>query len=254
MEKDSKKIELRLKELEALQIMDSLSEADYDNITKLAALICGVPIALVSLLDDQRQWFKSKVGIDVSETPIEPSFCRHAIDQDEDVFIIPDATKDSRFSDNPFVCGEPNIAFYAGIPLITKNGVALGTLCVVDHKPRNLSIEQVEGLQSLAQQVVDLLELRRRSLQVELISEIIQEHNLNLDDLDQESLKQVRAHIADIKVLINDYSVNHKSNTDDLSASIFDLIDRSQQELISILEKFSFDNEVKQLIKRGYLE
>jgi hypothetical protein len=152
----------RLAALKEYHILDTGTEQSYDDITTLAAHICEVPIAMISLVDEIRQWFKSKVGLDQQQTSRDVAFCAHAILQNEP-FIVGDATKDRRFADNALVAGEPYIRFYTGIPLINPEGLALGTLCVVDHQPRLLSAAQQKALQALSRQVMVLLELRRVS-------------------------------------------------------------------------------------------
>jgi hypothetical protein len=152
----------RLAALKEYRILDTGTERSYDDITALAAHICEVPIAMISLVDEARQWFKSRVGVEQQQTPREVAFCAHAILQDKP-FIISDATKDKRFAGNSLVTGEPHIRFYAGVPLVNPEGLALGTLCVVDHQPHQLSAAQQKTLQALSRQVMALLELRRIS-------------------------------------------------------------------------------------------
>jgi two-component system cell cycle sensor histidine kinase/response regulator CckA len=152
----------RLEVLWEYDVLDTVPEAVFDDLTDLAAHICEVPIALISLVDEDRQWFKSKVGVTLNETAREFSFCRHAIMRN-DLFIVPDATKDERFKHNPLVTAEPRIRFYAGAPLVTPDGHALGTLCVLDKVPRQLRPEQKQALRVLAHHVVSQLELRRHT-------------------------------------------------------------------------------------------
>lgn len=155
----------RIQALRQYNILDTPAEQTYDDVTSLAAFICDVPIALISLVDTDRQWFKSKVGLEAKETSRDVSFCAHAI-LDKDITIVKDARYDNRFSDNPLVNCAPNIRFYAGVPLITASGHSLGTLCVIDHEPRELSEVQQKTLVALARQVVMQLELQRVSSQL----------------------------------------------------------------------------------------
>ncbi|HEY9876802.1 MAG TPA: PAS domain S-box protein, partial [Leptolyngbyaceae cyanobacterium] len=152
--------EERLTALQQYQVLDTEPELAFDGLTRLAAQICETPIAFISLLDAQRQWFKAKVGIEVRETPRDVAFCAYTILQ-SDLLLVPDAQQDQRFADNPFVASDPCVRFYAGAPLITPSGYAIGGLCVVDTVPRGLSQQQQEGLKILAQQVIAQLELRR---------------------------------------------------------------------------------------------
>ncbi len=158
----------RLQALFQCKILDTPTEGVFDDITHLAAYLCQTPIALVSLIDSERQWFKSRVGLALTETPRKVAFCAHAILQSEP-FIVPEALADERFADNPLVTGEPYVRFYAGVPLITSEGYILGTLCVLDCVPRSLTHEQIQALEVLAHQVVRQIELRHSLRDLQLV-------------------------------------------------------------------------------------
>ena len=150
----------RLAALRRYSILDTDPEQRFDDLALLASQICGTPMALISLVDGDRQWFKARVGVALTQTPRDVAFCARAIEQ-PGLFIVRDALEDPRFRDNPFVREEPHIRFYAGAPLVTADGFALGTLCVLDKKPRTLTAGQAAALQALERQVVSQLELRR---------------------------------------------------------------------------------------------
>lgn len=150
----------RRAELASYAILDTPAEAEFNDIVKVASEVCGMPVSLISLLDGERQWFKAETGFGQSESPLSQSICAYAVQQD-DVFEIEDLTRDARTADNPLVTGGPRARFYAGAPLKTPDGVALGALCVLDIKPNKLTASQAFVLRTLAHQVVTTLELRR---------------------------------------------------------------------------------------------
>ena len=151
----------RLSALARYRILDTAPEQVFDDIARLASVVCGTPMALVSLVDKHRRWTKAAVGIAAREVPRECSFCAHAINKPDEVMVVPDTTRDERFSANPMVRDEPHLRFYAGAPLVTPDGFALGTLCVVDRRKRELTPVQQDALRVLANQVMMLLEQRR---------------------------------------------------------------------------------------------
>jgi len=158
--------EERLKALASYQIMDTLAEKEFDNLTRIASHIFDAPIALITLLDEDREWFKSKIGLEVEGPPREVSFCQYAI-VDGNTLIVNDAQEDERFEDNPLVTGDPNIRFYAGHPITNEQGHSLGTLCVIDDKPRSATPEQIELLRGLAETAMGLIACRKVNYRLE---------------------------------------------------------------------------------------
>ena len=158
----------RLASLDSYRLLDTTPEQAYDDLTTLASAICRTPIALISLVDRDRQWFKARVGLNAQQTPRELAFCGHAILQPDRVLEVPDAQLDPRFANSALVTGDPHIRFYAGAPLVSSDGMPLGTVCVIDRTPRKLTDEERRALQSLARQVVAQFELRKAMAGLEL--------------------------------------------------------------------------------------
>jgi len=175
----------RLAALERYAILDTEPEQSFDDLTLLASFICKTPVAMISLIDGQRQWFKSRVGVTVSETPREVAFCSTAIEQTE-IFVVPDALQDERFRNNPFVVADPHIRFYAGAPLINEDGYALGTICVVDQTPRELAPEERDALKALSRLVLAQMEFRRNLI---LLKEALSDRTKEEHEREQELLK-----------------------------------------------------------------
>lgn len=180
----------RIKSLLSYEVLDTMPEKEYDALTKLASHICGTKISLISLIDQNRQWFKSRHGLAATETPRDISYCGHAINNPDEILVVNNASEDERFHDNPLRTGEPHVEFYAGVPLVNEDGYALGTLCVIDDHPKTLTDDQKEALTTLGKQVVALLELKRnnRVLQkayydLDVVSEKFHELHESISDI-----------------------------------------------------------------------
>jgi diguanylate cyclase (GGDEF)-like protein len=172
----------RIAELEELDILDTAPEQAYDDITYLASRLCGTPIALVSFVDSDRQWFKSRVGLEATETHRDAPFSAHAILDPYEMMVVADALEDERFAEHALVVGGPRVRFYAGVPLTTASGHALGTLCVVDTEPRELSEENARALRALGRQVMSQVELRRAAAEERQLRADLDEYRAKLEE------------------------------------------------------------------------
>lgn len=189
----------RLSVLESYRILDTMPEKEFDDLTEMASLLCGTSIALISLIDKDRQWFKSRKGLQISETDRAHSFCAYAITSPNEMLVVEDAHLDSRFKDNPFVTGEPYVSFYAGVRLVTDDGFVLGSLCVIDHNKKILTPEQQNGLSALARQVMDKIELRKKIDELKKINNTLQETQVELHKTIEEK------NILEINLRNNEY-------------------------------------------------
>ncbi|XCF06692.1 ATP-binding protein [Tamlana crocina] len=226
----------RLENLKSFSILDTLPEEDYDNITKIAAEICNMPIALISLVDDKRQWFKSHHGLEATETPKEYAFCAHAINDPKSVFVVQDARKDERFHDNPLVSGDPEVVFYAGVPLTSENGLPLGTLCVIDHKPNLLSQSQIQSLSALSNQVMKLLELRKNKHLLEEALKDLEEKNEALEKFVYVAAHDLKSPLLSISGLANLLVEEYKVKIDNEGMEMLEMIIHSSENLASLVD------------------
>lgn len=226
----------RLKELESFNIMDSLLEEEYDDLTAIAAEICGTEISLISLIDDKRQWFKSHHGLGASETPKDYAFCAHAINDQENVFIIEDARKDERFHDNPLVTQDPLVIFYAGVPLVSDKGLPLGTLCVIDHEPKLLDQGQIKSLRALGNQVMNLLNLRKTKSALEKSNLQLESKNLELERFAALAAHDLKSPLMGITSLIQIISSDYSHQMADDVKGMLSLIENSSNKLTGLID------------------
>ena len=208
----------RLKEVNSYNIENTLTEKEYDDIAFLASILCGTPIALVTMMYDDRQWFKAAVGTDLKENKRELSFCTYAMAGDEEVMVVEDAKTDVRFANNPLVKGGPELAFYAGASIVNKNGYCLGTVCVYDLKKNSLTENQQSGLKILSDQVMGLLELRKQNFMLEMMTERLEISNKSL-----EAFAMVLAH--DLKSPLSSVSLANEMLEAEASQLKFDVTD-----------------------------
>jgi signal transduction histidine kinase len=255
----------RLNALYSYDILDTLPEKDYDDITQLASEICQTPISLISLLDPNRQWFKSHHGLDATETPRELAFCAHAILKPDEVFVVNDSLKDDRFADNPLVTSNPNVIFYTGVPLINSEGMPLGTLCTIDHKPRELTHSQIQSLKALAHHVVSLMELRKANFALRKTQEELLNRNRELEKFAYVISHDIKSPLINIMsfsgLLKNEYS----SKLDEKGIKFLDFLNQSSQKLNTMvdgllayyrgdnlltaaIEKFDFKESIQSII------
>lgn len=215
--------------IEELNFLNTEQEDSYDNITKLASFICETPISLITFFDGEKQYFKSKIGTELTEADREVSHCAHAILNPEELMEVPDTREDPRFASNPYTIANPPILFYAGMPIKAANGVALGTLCVLDTKAKILSRDQKEALIALARQVENLFELRRQNLRMNVVKEELKNRNNQLKDFAGTVSHDMKMPLANIII-----------TADLLKAKYAEVFDKQGVKYLDYLKKSSF--------------
>lgn len=227
--------EARLKSLYDYEILDTLFEEEYDNITRIAAQICNTPVSLITLLDRDRQWFKSNYGMGGSETPREVAICNYTILDKDNVLVIPDLRKDERYATKPFVTGEPYLVFYAGAPLVTPDGYVLGSICVLDAKVNALTEDQLNALKALAQKVMTKMELQKKVKELKATRQELNEAYLQLKELLHIVSHDIKTPLANISLVSGAFKNEYREKFDDGATEYIDLIERSAREMITFI-------------------
>lgn len=225
----------RLEEVKKYELLDTLPEAHFDAITQLVSNICDTPIALITLLDKERNFLKSRVGVDLSESPRSISFCGHAITNETPLFIVEDAREDHRFYDNPLI-KEHGIVFYAGAPLVNENNAPLGTVCVYDLKPRKLNPQQQEFLTLMAKQVVNLFELHYKNIQLDKLQTELKLRNERLEKFASVVSHDLKSPLANITSLTQLLLEENKNTLTTDSFTYIEYIQESSQTLRNYIE------------------
>lgn len=226
----------RLAALYEYDIMDTLPQQEYDDITHIAARICQASGSLIGLIDSERQWFLSKIGLEGSETPRDLTFCSHAILDPYQIMIVPDSTKDRRFFDHPMVIGEPNICFYAGIPLLNREGHALGTLCVIDSQPKMLNDEQKQTLLALSRQIVTYMEVRRLNNILQRQKDDLQQTNKELERFAYVVAHDMKSPCASLVVAADYLNETIKDKLDPDSANMLELMQDASAGIVKMID------------------
>jgi signal transduction histidine kinase len=246
----------RLAALETYHIFDTAEEKDFDALSSLAAAICQVPIALITFIDKDRQWFKSHHGTTFTENSRELSFCTHAIASGEDFMIVPDASADERFANNPMVTGPAKVAFYAGVPLVNEDGFALGTLCVIDQEAHSLSPEQVTALKTLATQVIDKLELKRKVTLLEQANQRLLNSNVLIQKFASMAAHDIKNPLSSILLTSEALKMRHIKMQDDGCIRLADINVTAAKNLLGLVDEmlaYSKDSSLLMAKKQEFM-
>lgn len=226
----------RLAALREYQILDTETEPEFDEITGLASEICQAPISMITLIDEERQWIKSSANLPVREMPRRSAFCAHAILFPNDPFVVSDMRKDERFRDHPFVKGDPHIVFFAGIPLTNPEGFALGTLCVLDKRPRVLSDSQLRALTILARQVIHLLELRKANFRLKSLKSDLEMRNEELQQFAFVISHDIKSPLASIVLSSEMLREYFGKNIDEDNDQLLKVLSRSSLKIRNLVD------------------
>ncbi len=227
----------RLFALSAYQLMDSEQEQDYDDLAMLAAEICQTPVALITLIGDQRQWFKSKYGTEVTENHRDYTFCAHAILDGEEIMIVSDARTDPRFSDNPMVTGDHKVVFYAGVPLINPDGYALGSICVIGNETKMLTDSQIRALKILGRQALQLMELRKKALEYEKVNKELADSNNYIQRFAERVAHDIKNPLGNIMLTMQALKAKTEKQGDSSYSRFIEISTNSARNLLSYVNE-----------------
>lgn len=227
----------RLASLASYDLMDTEQDHEYDELTQLAAEICETPIALITLIGETRQWFKSRYGTDVSETHRSIAFCEYTISQTEEILIVPDARQDERFHNNPMVTGEANIVFYAGVPLVNTQGYALGSICVLSHERKELTGLQIRALRVLGKQVVHQMELRRKLREIQDSNEALSESYQFIEKFAERAAHDIKSPLSNIIITSQTLKMLLSKSENPRTLKLLDILVASGKNLTSYINE-----------------
>jgi signal transduction histidine kinase len=226
----------RLASLASYDILDTLEENEFDEITKLASQICETPVALITLIDEKRQWFKSAVGTQYKETPREQAFCAYTILNNE-VMVVNNAREDARFANNPLVTGDPNVVFYAGAPIINEEGHSLGSICVIDTEAKELSSQQIAALKTLSNQVIAQLELRRKIKVLERSNATLLESNIFIQKFASMAAHDIKNPLSSILLTSQALQRRLHKEGDDKGLQLINMSINSSRQLLHMVDE-----------------